>query len=144
MTTPNLLPCPFCDLGKTEIRVGRHDRYKSRASTHADGCWSWGPGHYECAVREIKALRAERDELVEQLRLATIAEAIAEAEANDAAIDRERAKENGNPEQPAVPDFRDGHCADGLRPAAEIHQARSTPYERPVEFDTARANQGHR
>jgi DNA repair exonuclease SbcCD ATPase subunit len=40
------------------------DRYKSRASTHADGCWSWGHGHYECAVREIKALQAE----VERLR----------------------------------------------------------------------------
>jgi DNA (cytosine-5)-methyltransferase 1 len=27
-----------------------------------------------------------------------------------------------NPAQPAAPDFRDGHCADGLRPAAGIHQ----------------------
>lgn len=35
------------------------DRYKSRASTHADGCWGWGPQHYECAVREVEALRAE-------------------------------------------------------------------------------------
>ena len=33
------------------------DHYKSRASTHADGCWSWGHGHYECAVGQI-----ERDE----------------------------------------------------------------------------------
>src|SRR5690606_11328146 len=28
-----------------------------RASTHADYCWSWGPGHYKCAVREIERLR---------------------------------------------------------------------------------------
>ena len=25
--------------------------------THAQGCWSWGPRHYECAVGQI-----ERDE----------------------------------------------------------------------------------
>ena len=28
-----------------------------RISTHADGCWEWGPSHYECALREIEALR---------------------------------------------------------------------------------------
>lgn len=40
------------------------DRYKSSASTHADGCWDWGHRHYECAVEKIKRLQAE----VEQLR----------------------------------------------------------------------------
>ena len=24
-----------------------------KQSTHADGCWSWGPAHYECACAEI-------------------------------------------------------------------------------------------
>jgi len=33
------------------------DRYETRASTHADDCWSWGLAHYECAVREIERLR---------------------------------------------------------------------------------------
>lgn len=33
------------------------DRYESRATTHAADCWSWGPAHYECAVREIERLR---------------------------------------------------------------------------------------
>lgn len=42
------------------------ERYESRASTHADDCWGWGPKHYECAVREIKALRAEVEGWKEQ------------------------------------------------------------------------------
>lgn len=28
-----------------------------RQSTHASGCWSCGPKHYECAMREIERLR---------------------------------------------------------------------------------------
>src|SRR5690554_5921798 len=38
-------------------RWGVADRNETRATTHADDCWSWGPGHYDCAVREIERLR---------------------------------------------------------------------------------------
>lgn len=27
-------------------------------TTHAEGCWSWGPRHYECAERRIAELEA--------------------------------------------------------------------------------------
>ena len=38
------------------------DRHETRATTHADDCWSWGPRHYECAVREIERLRGALEE----------------------------------------------------------------------------------
>lgn len=44
------------------------------------------PDTIRALLAERDALQAERDELAEQLRLATIAEALAEAEANDAVI----------------------------------------------------------
>lgn len=34
-----------------------------RQTTHAQGCWSWGPKHYECALKEIEALRKEVERL---------------------------------------------------------------------------------
>ena len=63
------------------------DRYESRATTHAPDCWSWGPKHYECAVREIETLRAEVEKLrnlradaIHECALANVRAAQAEAE----------------------------------------------------------------
>lgn len=30
---------------------------KLDGTTHAEGCWSWGPKHYECAVAQIERLQ---------------------------------------------------------------------------------------
>ena len=29
----------------------------NKQSTHGEGCWSWGPAHYECACKEVAKIR---------------------------------------------------------------------------------------
>lgn len=39
-------------------RIDALSAQSSPGTTHADGCWAWGPKHYACAEAEIERLRA--------------------------------------------------------------------------------------
>ena len=41
-----------------------------RQTTHAQGCWSWGPSHYECAVGQIERDEALLRQALEALEMA--------------------------------------------------------------------------
>lgn len=56
---------PRCDCGKRSraacLAFGCGDLTPPKSdsqTTHAQGCWSWGPAHYLCAYNEIRRLRS--------------------------------------------------------------------------------------
>jgi hypothetical protein len=49
--------------GKHEDEIERLNKaikweqnWLSRIGTHSEGCWQWGPTHYQCALRHIEEL----------------------------------------------------------------------------------------
>jgi len=43
--------------------------YLSRVGTHAEGCYKWGPGHWDCAMREIAKKAKMLDMVIKKLSL---------------------------------------------------------------------------
>ena len=42
---------------KRELKY--QDARENHIGTHSPECWSWGPRHYECAIRHIKTLESK-------------------------------------------------------------------------------------
>ena len=49
----NLLEEAQAEIERLQSCLRWEQNWLSRVGTHSDGCWQWGPGHYQCAVRHI-------------------------------------------------------------------------------------------
>jgi hypothetical protein len=48
---------PACVLQQRDELRGKLEQAAPPQITHAEGCWSWGPQHYECACAEVAKLK---------------------------------------------------------------------------------------
>ena len=83
------------------------ERQANHGTTHAEGCASWGRGHYECAMVETERLRAE---------VARLNEERAENEVNQPAIEPVTEIDHHYTDDPVCP-----HCGYRRRDAWEIN-----------------------
>jgi Uri superfamily endonuclease len=52
----NLLDEAQSEIARLESCLRWEQNWLSRVGTHSDGCWQWGPTHYQCALRHIEDL----------------------------------------------------------------------------------------
>jgi hypothetical protein len=44
------------EIERLEKALRWEQNWLSRVGTHSEGCWQWGPTHYQCALRHIEEL----------------------------------------------------------------------------------------
>lgn len=56
LDSDNLLEEAQAEIERLEKALRWEQNWMSRVGTHSEGCWQWGPGHYQCALRHIEEM----------------------------------------------------------------------------------------
>lgn len=57
--TDKELPLLLSEIARLNAALQWEQHRAEHMGTHGEGCWKWGPSHYECALQEIERLKKE-------------------------------------------------------------------------------------
>jgi hypothetical protein len=57
------IECQQAEIKRLRAALTYEENRFNRVGTHDPNCYTWGPGHYECALREIEQLRQRLHEV---------------------------------------------------------------------------------